>query len=332
MMENCIDNFKCYKHCWHRFIVLMHSSSDFFYTLLSYNSIPFLHPSPPPYCLPHPNSSVVYHALSGWGITSHGRLTGWPCPALPGIHDAARLIQLAWLAMETSAILITKLMYINPTNSIQLWRAEMIYCLCVCLCVCVWVSVCIPVQVQNSVQFLWQLFNNSYIIKVIWMNSHSKGVGSSYAEQHTRRRKEDAFKSKFGLSLDPMILIHTDGHNHIHNHMHTCFHDRLRRVDLEPFQKFSEVDQKYFSFSYNRNFLMSYVMQSISHRCVISTPDNVCRYYLHLAIPWANVIGICDVGMVFPKTWTALPLSKPIILQVIVVISCCKAANRFTEQ
>lgn len=41
-----------------------------------------------------------------------------------GSYAAAQLIQLAWLSAETSAILITKMMYFNPTNSIQ---AVMIY-------------------------------------------------------------------------------------------------------------------------------------------------------------------------------------------------------------
>lgn len=48
----------------------------------------------------------VYRAMSGKGIPitlQFGRQ-----PALPGILAAAWLIQLAWLATETSAILITK--------------------------------------------------------------------------------------------------------------------------------------------------------------------------------------------------------------------------------
>lgn len=142
-----------------------------------------------------------------------------------GFHDAAQLIQLAWLAVETSAILITKMMYFNPTNSIQLWGAEMIYCLRVHLCICVWVSVCILVQVQNCVYFLWPLFKTSYIRTEMWVNSQSKGV----AQQHST-----ALKSKFGLSLDPVILIHTDKHKHTDEHMNTCVHDRLGCGDLKP--------------------------------------------------------------------------------------------------
>lgn len=80
-----------------------------------------LHPSPL-----HPAAQCVHHPLSDRGITSHGRLAGWPCLALPGILEAARLIHLAWLAAETSAILITKMMYFNPANSIQMWKAVII--------------------------------------------------------------------------------------------------------------------------------------------------------------------------------------------------------------
>lgn len=86
-------------------------------------------------------AGCVYHPLSDRGITSHGRLADWPCPALPGIHTAARLIQLAWLATETSAILITKMMYFNPTNSIH-WRKAAVIYVCVCLCVCVCRNLC----------------------------------------------------------------------------------------------------------------------------------------------------------------------------------------------
>ncbi len=80
-------------------------------------------------------AGCVYHQLSDRGITSHCRLAGWPCRALSAIHTTARLIQLAWLAEETSAILITKMMYFNPTKSIQQWKAGAIYSLCVHMCV-----------------------------------------------------------------------------------------------------------------------------------------------------------------------------------------------------
>ena len=121
------------------FMLIVFFLQSLFLPSLANPFIPSL-PSPPPLpsCLPHPNSWVhVSSAVSERGITSHGRLADWPCPALPGIHTAAQLIQLAWLSVETSGIVITKMMYFNPTNSIQRAKALMIYVhVCVCACVC----------------------------------------------------------------------------------------------------------------------------------------------------------------------------------------------------
>lgn len=69
-------------------------------------------------------------------------LAGRPCPALPGIRAEARLIQLAWLAVETSAILITKMMYFNPTSSVQ--RRIALDDLWVRVSACVCVQECVP--------------------------------------------------------------------------------------------------------------------------------------------------------------------------------------------
>lgn len=74
----------------------------------------------------HPNSSVEFQPLSDRGITARGGLAAWPCPALPGIVSAAPLIQLACLAKETSAIVITKWCILIPLTQSDCGKALMI--------------------------------------------------------------------------------------------------------------------------------------------------------------------------------------------------------------
>lgn len=109
-----------------------------------------------------PRSSSVEHRRS---ITTV--LSAWPCRALPGICAAAAVIPQAWRSVETSAILITKMIYFNPTNSIQVWRAQMIcsssrwvdvWCaqgqgLCVCVCVICWLFT----NIFTSKKCFWNL-------------------------------------------------------------------------------------------------------------------------------------------------------------------------------
>lgn len=162
-----------------------------------------LHPSPPTACRTL-TAGRVYHPLSGRGITSHGRLAGWPCAALPGIHTAARLIQLARLAVETSAILITKMMYFNPTNSIQQWKAAKTD-------VYVFVHTCVFVRVQKKCVCIFSISEQKHgWIQRMW----------AWATQ-SRNSKED-LKAKFGLltgSCDlnacRWTLTQTQAHSHM---------------------------------------------------------------------------------------------------------------------
>lgn len=74
-------------------------------------------------------AGCVYHPLSQTEASHH--MAGWQTDLvlhfLGSTLPAAQFIQLAWLSVETSGILITKMMYFNPTNSIQRAKALMIY-------------------------------------------------------------------------------------------------------------------------------------------------------------------------------------------------------------
>lgn len=93
-------------------------NSIWLYTVYHLILYPPFNPSSIPLHLPAACRTLTaqcgYQPLSGRRITAHGRLAGWPCPALHGIHAAAQLIQLACLAEETSAILITKWCILIP--------------------------------------------------------------------------------------------------------------------------------------------------------------------------------------------------------------------------
>lgn len=92
--------------------------SIWLYTVYHLILYPPFNPSSTPLRLPAACRTLTaqceYQPLSGRRVAAHGRLAGWPCPALPGIHTAAQLIQLACLAKETSAILITKWCILIP--------------------------------------------------------------------------------------------------------------------------------------------------------------------------------------------------------------------------
>lgn len=135
----------------------------------------------------------VHHPLSGRRITSHGRLAGWPCPALPRIHTASQLIQLAWLSEETSVILITKMMYFNPSCFIQLWKQ--LWLMFVCLFMGLFVYVC-----KNNICICSGSYSTILNTTEIKVNSHSKDVGLSHWGQQDRTREEDVLKSKFGFN------------------------------------------------------------------------------------------------------------------------------------
>lgn len=139
-------------------------------------------PSPPPqlhlalYCLPSNSLSsfqpvpypslylpTAYHTLtaqcaypplSGRLIAAHGRLAGWPCPALPGIHAAAQLIRLACLATETSAILITKWCILIPLTQSDCGKLSLFMCMRMCMH--------LAMQLQQICGFCSLLPGNSY--------------------------------------------------------------------------------------------------------------------------------------------------------------------------
>lgn len=165
------------------------SSSGFILTTPSY--FPSLFSPPPPLSTSQrpasPNSWVCVsstvrrrHHIT-WQV---GRLT-LSCTSWDSRCSPANPPTMA--GHETSAILITEMMCFNPTNSIQMWKAVMIYCMCVPVLVYMYMGLCVHVvQLPNCLYFLWEIFHNCPIRTKIWVNSYSKDVGLSHEEQNQK--------------------------------------------------------------------------------------------------------------------------------------------------
>lgn len=147
--------------------------SIWLYTVYHLILYPPFNPSSIPLHLPAACRTLTaqceYQPLSGRRITAHGRLAGWPCPALPGIHAAAQLIQLACLAKETSAILITKWCILIPLTQSDCGKHFFLLFVCDCSKLKHF-SMCNCLEYWNIFKIMLKLWRHMCLnLNLIWM-------------------------------------------------------------------------------------------------------------------------------------------------------------------